>query len=110
MSCIWKFCFTNTVKKEVKNLPPIKVESPLYLEDDSNDKVTLKAMEAAIIDTLVAIHYSIEDTKTKLANGMRNGSTEQVRAFLAKKSHLLDKKFLLEKKLERVQAKLRAFE
>ena len=109
MSCIWNLCFKPPPRQLPK--PTVKVENPLILEDyDYNDKVTLQAMESAIIDMLIAVHYGIEDTKLKVANGMRSGSSDQVRALLAKKSHLLDKKFLLEKKLEKVQAKLRALE
>lgn len=81
----------------------------MILEDyESNDKITLQAMESAIIDMLIALHYGIEDTKLKVANGMRSGSSDQVRSLLAKKSHLLDKKFLLEQKLAKIQAKLRS--
>lgn len=107
MSCIWNLCFKPPPRQLPK--PTVKVENPLILEDyDYNDKITLQAMESAIIDMLIAVHYGIEDAKTKLANGMRSGSTEHVRAFLAKKSHLLDKKFLLEQKLSKIQAKLRS--
>lgn len=106
----WKLC---QGKQKVINpsvMPAIKVENPLQLDYDSSDKLTLKALEAVIIDSLITVHYGIEDAKHKLAIQMRSGSTDQVRAFLARKTHLLDKKFMLEQKLEKVQAKLRAFE
>jgi hypothetical protein len=111
MLCFWKLCQS---KMPAVSSPMIltdtRVKNPLYLEEMPSTKFELKALEGAIIDTLIAVHYSIEDAKQKLVIQMRSGSTEQVRAFLARKTHLLDKKFMLEQKLEKVQAKLRAFE
>lgn len=106
----WKLCQNKPPAEVPRRVSDERIENPLQLDYDSNDTITLKALEAAIIDSLIAVHYGIEDAKHKLASYMRSGSTDQVRAFLAKKTHLLDKKFMLEQKLAKIQAKLQTLQ
>ena len=94
-----------------RNQPPkilsdVKIENPLLLEEMPSSLIELRALEAVLIDRLVSLHYIIEETKQNVGSAFREGSTDQARSLIAKKTVLLDKKFILEKKLQKVQAKL----
>ncbi len=106
MSCLWKF-FS---KKQRKNTPIIlsdsNVSNPLNLDELSDDITVLKATEFALIKSLVSIHYTLEESKKRVATEFRKGSSKKAQNALAKRVILGEQKKLFEGRLQRVQAKL----
>jgi hypothetical protein len=87
-----------------------KVVNPLYLEELPNTYTELKAYEGAFIENLISLHYKIEETKKKLGVEFRSGRTDRARALIAKNSYLLERKMFFEKRLEKVQNKIKALQ
>lgn len=108
MFCLWNLCWSQPTPQKPLVISDPKVVNPLYLEELPTTEIELKAFEGALIQNLISIHYKIEEIKKKVANEFRNGKTDQARALIAKKSHLLERKMFFEKRLEKVQKNLAA--
>ena len=87
-----------------------KVVNPLYLEELPNTLTELKVYEGAFIENLISLHYKIEETKQKLGKEFRSGRTDRARALIAKNSYLMERKMFFEKRLEKVQNKIKALQ
>jgi hypothetical protein len=87
-----------------------KVVNPLYLEELPNTLSELRVYEGVIINNLISLHYKIEETKKKLGVEFRSGRTDRARALIAKNSYIMERKMFLEKKLEKVQNKIKALQ
>ncbi len=106
MSCLWT-CWSNPKLREPIVVSDPKVMNPLYLEELPNTFTELRAYEGAFIENLISLHYKIEETKQKVANEFRSGRTDRARALIAKNSYLLERKMFFEKRLEKVQNKIK---
>lgn len=111
MSCIWT-CFTKTRAPQPKILKDSRILSnPLNLGDiPYTDSVTLRAMEGALMDNLISIHYKLEETKENIKYTLQKGPSERVKENLGRRAVLTERKRIFEARLARVQAKLKEIE
>ncbi len=105
MSCIWNLC-----KKQTHIVPDQRISNPLNLDELPKTKMELQIYETVMIDRLVSIHYQIEDTKTKMIHAIRSQENEKSRELLQKKTALVEKKRLFERRLSTVRSKLKEFQ
>lgn len=107
MSCLWKlFTKQKPVKKEIDS--NLRIINPLNLDELPDSVVELRAHEGAIIDQLISIHYQLQSVKQKLQSLMKHGSNESVRHLLGKKMMLIEKRKMLERRLQKIQEKLQS--
>ena len=100
MACLFKF-FTPKPKQ-----PDLRMTtSPLNLDEIPNTLLQLRAMEGALLDYLVSIHYQLEDTKAKLKASSTNRTIEETNQLLAKRYMLTERKRLFQTRLQKVQMK-----
>ena len=100
MSCIWRLF----AKKEKHS--DVRIQNPLYLNDIPDDIITLRAIEATIIDNLISIHYKIDEIKKKIAYEFQNGHSNSAKEALAWRAYLAERKRFFETRLARVQQKM----
>lgn len=77
----------------------------MNLDEYPNTLLELQALEGALIDHLVSLHYRMEEHKSKIRSSIQQGKTNQTRDFIAKLTVLKEKNQLFEKRLEKVRAK-----
>jgi len=109
MSCLWT-CWSDPKPRKPIVISDPKVVNPLYLEELPNTLSELRVYEGVIINNLISLHYKIEETKKKLGVEFRSGRTDRARALIAKNSYIMERKMFLEKKLEKVQNKIKALQ
>ena len=103
MSCIWKI-FS---KKEMPKKPTVsKVENPLN-RNVSDDILSLQAMEETLLQTLVSLHYKLEEAKVRVRNEFQSGNSSRAKDALARRAVLADREKLLEFRLKKVQEKIK---
>lgn len=102
MSCIFKLFQT---KKQENKQPELRILNPLNLDEYPNTLLELRALEGALIDHLVSIHYRIDELKANVRHSIQQGKSNQTRDFIAKLTVLKEKKQLFERRLEKVRAK-----
>ncbi len=104
MSCLFKL-FKSKAKP---NQPDLRIiTTPLNLDEIPENPLYLRALEATLLDTLVSIHYQLEDTKAKIRASSTTRSIEETNQLLAKRYTLTEKKKLFLTRLEKVKLKIK---
>jgi hypothetical protein len=106
MWCIFTL-FHKKKPLEPRVLVDPKVNNPLNLDELPDTLSQLKILESVLVDHLVSLHYEIERAKSLVGKEFKKGSSERGRNALANRVILSEKKKLFEKRLERVQEKIR---
>jgi hypothetical protein len=103
MNCIAKFFCKKPPPPEQLDL---RIRNPVNLDELPNTLLELRAVEGAILDILVSLHYQIDSLNETIKNTMDRPSTENFRQLLGKRYMLTEKKKLFGKRLENVQEKI----
>lgn len=102
------WCFQKKkVEKPIVISDPKVQTNPLNLDELPETLHDLQIMEGALISHLVSLHYKLEETKGQLSRSFQKGDSLRGKEALAKRVVLTDKKRLFEKRLERVQVRIK---
>jgi hypothetical protein len=104
MACLFKF-FTTKPKQQQPDLR--MTTSPLNLDELPDGLFQLRALEGALLDHLVSIHYQLEDTKAKLRSSSTTRTIEETNQLLGKRYTLFERKKLFQTRAQKVQAKIK---
>lgn len=100
------WCFQKKKEPSPKILTDAKVINPLNLDELPNSLMELRALEGALINYLVSIHYKLEEAKGQVREAFQRGHSVRGKEALAKRVILSEKQKLFEKRLHRVQARI----
>jgi hypothetical protein len=102
MSCIWNLFR----KKNNPSITDLRIRNPLNLDEVPDDIHMLRAIEATLIDNLISIHYILEQSKENVKYLIQKGYTQRLQDAIAQRTVAMERKRVLESRLQRIQARL----
>ena len=106
MSCIFNLFRKNKAKKTDEHLD-LRISNPLNLDELPDTLDGLRAMEGALLDIIVSLHYETETIKANIRTSLQSSRRESIHKLLAKGNVLAEKKKKYSVRLRRVQEKIR---